>query len=214
MDMGLGKLTDVILHMAEVSENSVNTAINSYVTGKNQVNDILLWSNELGKNYYEVKDLAVELIARYQPVATDLRFIESSLEISYGFFRFGRYALDIAQVLDIFGDLSQCDSTLVQATAKITKEMIHKSIEAYATKDVELAKSIPDMDDYVDEHYRSNLMNIVKNPKQDLKCSLATTLILRYLERIADHSAYIGESVAYIITGEKIERVERVGIPN
>ena len=167
-----------------------------------------------GKNYYEVKDLAVELIARYQPVATDLRFIESSLEISYGFFRFGRYALDIAQVLDIFGDLSQCDSTLVQATAKITKEMIHKSIEAYATKDVELAKSIPDLDDYVDENYRSNIMNIVKNPEQDLKCSLATTLILRYLERIADHSAYIGESIAYIVTGEKIERMERVGIPN
>ena len=47
MDMGLGKLTDVILHMAEVSENSVNTAIHSYVTGKNQVNDILLWSNEI-----------------------------------------------------------------------------------------------------------------------------------------------------------------------
>ena len=43
----------------------------------------------------EVSELTIELIARFQPVATDLRYIKSCMEISYGFSRFGRYAYDI-----------------------------------------------------------------------------------------------------------------------
>ena len=204
----------MLMDMAELSEKSVGTSIDAYVTGRNVVNDIDAWSNELGKNHDDVKDLGVELLARYQPVASDLRFIESALEISYGFFRYGRYALDIAQVLDMFGDLSKCDNSIIQTTAKMTKEMIHMSTEAFATRDVELAKRIKNMDDYVDEKYRTNLMGIAQNPNQDLKCAVSTTLILRYLERIADHSAYIGESVVYIVTGEKTQRMEEVSIPN
>ena len=212
--MGLDRLSDLILEMAEISEKSVNTAIDAYATGKSDVADIKTWSDELRKDHDDVKDLSVELIARYQPVATDLRFIESSLEISYGFYRYGRYALDIAEVLEIFGNLSQCDTSLVQATAKITKEMIHMSIEAFATRDVELAKRVANMDDYVDEKYRSHITGLMRNPAQDLKCAMSTTLILRYLERIADHSAYISESVVYIVTGEKVERMDKVEIQN
>ena len=212
--MGLDRLSDLILEMAEISEKSVNTAIDAYATGKSDVAEIKTWSDELRKDHDDVKDLSVELIARYQPVATDLRFIESSLEISYGFYRYGRYALDIAEVLEIFGNLSQCDTNLVQATAKITKEMIHMSIEAFATRDVELAKKVANMDDYVDEKYRSHITGLMRNPSQDLKCAMSTTLILRYLERIADHSAYISESVVYIVTGEKVERMDKVEIQN
>jgi len=214
MDMGLDRLADLIMEMGGLSEKSVTTAIDAYQTGKNDVADIRTWADDLRKDHDDVKDLAVELIARYQPVATDLRFIESCLEISYGFYRYGRYALDIAQVLEIVGDLSNCDTSLVQATAKITKEMIHMSIEAFATKDVEMAKKVPNMDDYVDEKYRSHITGLMRNPSQDLKCAMSTTLILRYLERIADHSAYISESVVYIVTGEKVERMDKVEIQN
>jgi phosphate transport system protein len=128
------------------------------------------------------------------------------MEISYGFSRLGRYALDIAQVLDMFGSLSNCDHSVVELTAKTTKEMIRMSIDAFANRDLELAKNIPELDDYVDEKYRSNVQDILKNPNQDLRCAISTTLILRYLERIADHSAYVGESVIYIVTGQKSPR--------
>ena len=80
------------------------------------------------------------------------------------------------------------------------------SIDAFANRDLDLAKNIPELDDYVDEKYRSHMQSILRNPNQDLKCAVSTTLILRYLERIADHSAYVGESVVYIVTGEKSPR--------
>ena len=98
-----------------------------------------------------------EVIARYQPVASDLRYIEACLDISYGFSRFGRYAYDISEVMDMFGDLSGCDHSIVEIAAKTTKEMIRMSIDAFANKDVELAKNIEKLDDFVDEKYRMHV---------------------------------------------------------
>jgi phosphate transport system protein len=140
------------------------------------------------------------MIARYQPVATDLRFLKACMEISYGFFRYGRYALDIAEVLEMFGDLSKCDRKFVVQTANKTQEMIRLSSEAFARRDLELARKIPPMDDSIDESYRENVRKTVVG-KGDVKCSMSSALILRYLERIADHATYIAESVEFITTG-------------
>ncbi len=203
MDMGLERITDTMLEMASLSEKSVATAIEAYESGSKLGEEIREWSDELRKQEDEVGELAVELLARYQPVASDLRYIRSCMEISYGFSRFGRYALDIAEVLEMFGDLSSCERTDVELAAKATKEMIRMSIEAFTTRDVELAKKIATMDDYVDDKYRSHIMNVIKQPVANMICAMSTTLILRYLERIADHSAYIGDCVVYIVTGER-----------
>jgi phosphate transport system protein len=204
MDMGLERITDLLSQMAELSEKSVTTSIDAYLAGKKPPEEIRRWSEELRKAEDDVSDLTIEVLARYQPVASDLRFIKASMEVSYGFSRLGRYAFDIAEVLDMFGgSLSNCDHTVVELTAKTTTEMIRMSIDAFTNRDVELAKNIPELDDYVDEKYRTNMLGILKNPDQDLKCAVSTTLILRYLERIADHSAQVAESVIYIVTGER-----------
>jgi phosphate transport system protein len=199
MDMGLEKLNSLMLEMATLSEDAVAEAIEAYLSGKRS-RQVTEWAERLRSLHRQVSELSMELIARYQPVASDLRYIKACFEISYGFFRYGRYAHDIAEVLEMFGDLSKCDHTKVDETAKKTQEMIRMSIDAFTRKDVELARKIPAMDDIVDERYRTTLREVM-NGKGDMKCSLSATLILRYLERIADHATYIGESVVYIVTG-------------
>ncbi|MDH2901364.1 MAG: PhoU domain-containing protein [archaeon] len=206
MDIGLEKLTNLVLEMASLSEKSVSTSIESYSSGKNLTGEIKKWSDELRKMQEDVSGLSIELIARYQPVASDLRFIESCMEISYGFLRFGRYAYDIAEVLEMFGNLSDCDHKNVDVTAKTTKEMIRMSIDAFTKRDLELAKNIEKLDDFVDEKYREHISESLKNPNVNLKCAMSATLILRYLERISDHSAYIGDSVMYIVSGQRSPR--------
>ncbi len=206
MDIGVDKLTNMIMEMAQISEKSVTMSIQSYSEGGNHSEEILRWAEDLRKLQDDVSDLATELIARYQPVAFDLRFIKACMEISYGFFRYGRYAHDIAQVLEMFGDLSQCDHSIVEVTAKTTKEMIRMSIDAFARRDVELAKSIERLDDFVDEKYRSHVQSMINGTMLNVKCAMSATLILRYLERIADHSSYIGDSVVYIVTGQRAAR--------
>jgi len=109
MDMGLNRLQNAIVDMANLAQDSVMKAIQAYAKGEKITQEALKRAKELSTLASEVDELAVELLARYQPVATDLRFIKSCLEIAYGFSRFGRYALDITQVLEIYGDLSECD---------------------------------------------------------------------------------------------------------
>ena len=199
MDMGLDQLNSLLLDMATLSQQAVSASIDAYSKGS-KGDEVRQMSRRLRALHRQVSDLSMEMIARYQPVASDLRFLKACMEISYGFFRYGRYALDITSVLDMFGDLSKCDKQFVVDTAKKTQEMIRMSVEAFAGRDVELARNIPKMDDVVDESYRNNLRATLEK-KGDIRCSLSATLILRYLERIADHASYIGESVEYITTG-------------
>ncbi|MCL4518064.1 MAG: phosphate uptake regulator, PhoU [Thaumarchaeota archaeon] len=206
MEVGLERISKVLLDMATLSEKSVSTAIEAYKENKDVTKDIREWSEELRALQDEVSELAIELITKYQPVASDLRFIKSSMEIAYGFSRFGRYAFDIAEVLEMWGDLSHCDHALVDITAKATFEMIRMSIDAYSNKDVELARNIEKLDDFVDDKYKQHVSKMISDKEIDVRCAMSTALILRYLERIADHSSYIGDCVVYILTGEHAPR--------
>ena len=199
MDMGLDQLNSLLLNMASLSQQAVSATIDAYSKG-GKGTEVRQMAEKLRVLHRQVSDLSMEMIARYQPVATDLRFIMACMEISYGFFRYGRYALDITQVLEMFGDLGRCDRTKVVDTARKTQEMIRMSVDAFARRDVEMARKIPALDDAVDEGYKENLRSMIEG-RVNLRCSLSAALILRYLERIADHATYIGESVEYITTG-------------
>ncbi len=155
----------------------------------------------------DVNELAVEIISRYQPVASDVRFLKSCMEISYGFSRFGRYAFDISQVLRIVGNLSTCDKTEVLKAGEQAKEMIKLSIQAFVEKNVTIAKEVREMDDVIDKIYVDALRQVSTQSNADVKCSISSILILRYLERIADHATYIGDSVVYIVSGQQVPKM-------
>lgn len=206
MDLGLERLRNMVFDMAELSQNTVSTAIDSFVQGRDLRDRIYGWSEELRMLQDEVSELAVEIIARYQPVASDLRFIKSCMEVAYGFSRFGRYAHDISDVVGIFGDLSTCDNRLIKEAGAQAKEMISLSIKAFSERNVELASRLKKMDDVVDNIYLDFVKRSASEREGNLKCVVSATLILRYLERIADHATYVGETVPYIVSGERASR--------
>lgn len=214
LDLGLNRISNIIMDMANLSVRSVDTAIDSYEKGTGSEQQIFEWSEQLRVLQDEVAELAMELIARYQPVATDLRFIRSCMEISYGFSRFGRYAYDIMDIIGTMGSISHCDKSSVLEMANTAREMIHMSIKALQTQDKNAAEKLYEMDDTVDALYRKYLREIItptnkkemKEMAKDPRCYLSTLLILRYMERIADHACYIGDSVHYIATGTSSPR--------
>lgn len=221
LDIGIDRIRDVIMQMSKLSENSVFAAIDSYQNNTNIKKQIFDWSEKLRVLQEEVSDLAVELIARYQPVATDLRFIKSCMEISYGYSRFGRYSYDIVDVLETIGSISDCDKSAVLEAAKTVHEMILVSLQSLQSRDKNAVQKLYEMDDTVDIIYRKHLREIVtssqrskgtqvdyvdkkrnnNNKHHQPHCYISSLLILRYLERISDHACYIGDSVYYIVTG-------------
>ena len=206
LDLGIDRIQNIIMDMAKLSETSVTTAIESYEKGTSTKRVIFEWSEQLRVLQDEVSDLAIELIARYQPVATDLRFIRSCMEIAYGFSRFGRYAYDIVDVLETMGSVATCDKSAVLEMSYTVKEMITISVQALKSKDKDAAEKLYQMDDTVDALYRKYLREAI-SPREitnersfDPRCYISALLILRYLERISDHACYIGDSVHYIVT--------------
>jgi phosphate transport system protein len=212
LDYGLQSMSNLIMDMAELSAKSVDTAIETYEKGGAEKSQVFEWSEQLRVLQDEVTELAVELIARYQPVATDLRFIRSCIEISYGFSRFGRYAYDIIDVLGTVGSVSHCDKSAVMEMADTARKMIRMSVQALKSRDKDAAKKLYEMDDTVDALYRKYLRGVITptnrqgTDMRDPRCYVSSLLILRYLERIADHACYIGDSVYYIVTANSSPR--------
>jgi len=203
MDMGEERLSNAIVDMANLAQDSVIKAIEAYEKGQKATDAARKRADQLLQLSAEVEELGVDLLARYQPVATDLRFIKSCLEIAYGFSRFGRYAYDISLVLETYGDLSNCDKSVVHDLSEKVTGMIERSIQSFKTRDTELARSLRKDDDEVDKVYFKYTAAMANDKTVTVRCALASTLVLRYLERIADHAWYIGDSVVYIVTGSK-----------
>jgi phosphate transport system protein len=212
LDLGIERTRDIIGEMSKISELCVSTVLESYTKGNVKKKEMSEWAEKLRTLQEEVSDLVFELIARYQPVATDLRYIRSCLEVSYVLSRFGGYGYEIVEVLDMMGSISECDKTVVTEAAKVTTEMISLSVSSLDFKDKQASDKLYDMDDIVDHIYREYLRNIVTAKKDsqniyaDPRCVISALHVLRYLERIADHACYIADSISYIVTGKSNPR--------
>lgn len=211
LDIGLDRIRNLIMDMSNISRDSVNAALESYEKGIMLRSQIFEYSEKLRLLQLEVADFATELIARYQPVARDLRFIQSCMDIAYGFSRFGRYSYDIADVLETIGPISECDKSAVIEMAKTVKDMISLSVDSLRKLDKDVSKKLYMMDDSVDALYRSYLRLILTPSKvnyeySEVRCFISALLILRYLERISDHACYISDCVHYIVTADSSPR--------
>lgn len=200
IDPPLKELSAMMAEMGDLSIQSVMLAIDSYLYGRNTVNQVHDISNEITRRYFEVADLTFDIFLRYQPVADDFRLIRSSIEISYGFTRFGRYAYDITQVRNIFGDISECDNSwLVEVSDKV-KTMIKDAVMYFAELDIRKSIEMQKNEDFVDRLYKERLPMLINS--KNTKCALAEALVLRYLERIADHAMFMSDAINYIVTGK------------
>ncbi len=201
IDPHLQNLSEMMKQMSDLSIQSANLAIDSYLGGQNARKQVHELSSQMMNLYDKVGDLTFDMILRYQPVASDFRLIRSSLEISYGFTRLSRYAYDITMVRETFGDLSACKNEVIYTLSGEIKQMIKLAVECFATLDLEKARELRTDEDLVDKYYNKHLPMLIM--LGNVKCALADALVLRYMERMADHAAFVGDSVNYIVTGTR-----------
>lgn len=205
LDTGLEQLTTLLLKMGDMAEKTIRIAITGFMNAKDVGEEILDLSEALLAMSVSVEDKAFELMVKYQPVASDLRIINSYMKIAYDFERYGRYALDIAITQRKFAASQKCayHPDLIEKIAEKVILMVHTSVDALKSNDGEIAKSLATIEKEVDFMYSDYLDKLSKAPPST-KCIISTALVVRYLERIADHATYIGESIYYIATGQKI----------
>ncbi|MDW8021431.1 MAG: phosphate signaling complex protein PhoU [Nitrososphaerota archaeon] len=203
IDEGLDKLRGLIGDMINLASKALRKSIKSTMMGTDYMNEVKRMSDELLFIMDEVSELVVQLLIRFQPVASDLREIKSALQASYDLSRIGRYAANICEITHVMPSHG-CDLGPINDLSKIVIEMVDDIGHAYLAKDLAMAEKVRERDDEVDRLYAEHLKKLIEmGGKMDTACILSMALILRYLERIADHACYIADALSYSITGRK-----------
>ncbi|PMC39634.1 phosphate transport system regulatory protein PhoU [Bacillus sp. UMB0899] len=157
----------------------------------------------------EINDLAILLIAKQQPVATDLRRIIVAIKIASDIERMADFAVNIAKSTIRIGDeplVKPIES--IRKMHKIASKMLSLSVKAFNEEDLVLAKEVADMDDEVDELYGETIreiLDLMSTKKDSFQQLIQLAFICRYIERTADHATNISESTLYLIKGQRYD---------
>ncbi len=207
IDAGLEEQSVLLTRMGELTYETLSLSIKGYLNGLTVQAQVLDMSDMLMLMSEKVEDRTFELIARFQPVASDLRTIKSYMKIGYDFARYGRYALDISTISDQLNGLKECDVWTKEYIEEMSSKvllMVRISVDSLRKHDIALAKTITSTERDVDKLYLDYLNRLINQEQANNKCVISSALMTRYLERIADHATYVCESIVYIVTGEKI----------
>jgi phosphate transport system protein len=207
IDVGLEELSVVLYRMGELTYDTVSLSINGCIHNTDVYAQVREMSDALVSMADQAEDKTFELIARFQPVASDLRIIKSYMKIANDFARYGRYALDISFINERLGGLKECEAWIPQYIEEMSEKvlnMVRTSIDSLRNHNTELAKTVSKTEQEVDKMYFEFLDRLTEKAHATSRCIISSVLIIRYLERIADHATYICESVVYLATGQKV----------
>jgi phosphate transport system protein len=169
---------------------------------------VINMDHEIDEAEVEIEEECLKVLALYQPVAVDLRFLVAVIKINNDLERIGDQAVNIAQrIMTMSKDKKNGEKFFFDYSRMIEKVnyMLNQSLESLVNMDVDMAIEVCQMDDIVDniksEAYRSIKSTMKENPNQ-LSYLINLFLISRHLERLADHCTNIAEEVIYMIEGE------------
>ncbi|MFZ0699095.1 MAG: phosphate signaling complex protein PhoU [Thermoplasmata archaeon] len=155
----------------------------------------------------DVEREAVGFLVKVQPMGRDLREATAVLKAITYLDRIGRYGFDIAWLTSPEGAYDKDElRELLRSMDALAEEMVAKSLEALANDRADLARSVFDEDDRVDEMNRSVYRIVMQELRADpsLTQRIANELLVaRHFERIADHACKIAEKTIYAVTGQR-----------
>jgi phosphate transport system protein len=170
---------------------------------------IIAEDTEIDKQRFSIEEKCIGLIAAQQPTASDLRILVGVLNIIIELERIGDYADGIAKIVIMIGDEPPLKPLIdIPRMGEITIDMINKSIQSFATRDVELAMRVVSMDGVLDGLYDQVFRELLTFMMVDPKTTNRATRLIwvaHNLERAADRATNICERVVFTVTGKMEE---------
>lgn len=209
------KLKKMILALSAKVEESVILAVKSLQNRDEELaTQVIRGDYDVDQAEVEVEEEALKILALYQPVARDLRFLTAVLKINNDLERIGDLATNIAKrTVKICKNPSVPVPEQMIESANRTRDMVRDSLNAFVQLDANLARAVCLRDDRIDELCRDVRkaveVQITEHPEQLSNC-LDVLLASRNIERIGDHATNIAEDVVYLIEGVIIRHRQSV----
>ncbi len=210
-DQELEELNKDILKMGALAEEAIYKSIEALKNRDKEVAKSII-DNDANVDRLEltVDEKCIDLIARYQPMARDLRFITTGMKINAELERIADLATNIAQrVLELADKPILKPLIDIPKLTDVARKMVKDVIDAFVNSDETLARKVILSDSEAD-----NLRNLIQeeliNDYMSKDASTATRavpllLIARHLERICDHATNIAEDVIYMVQAEVVK---------
>ena len=156
----------------------------------------------------EIDELCLQILARRQPVASDLRFITTTLKLVTDLERIADLCVNVCErVIELGAEPGPSEGTAIPVVAAIAKGMVHDALDAFVDHNPEKAREVIDRDATVDAYYAQLFPQLMTQMMSNPSLVTRSTRLLsvgKYIERIGDHATNIAEMVVFMVRGEDV----------
>ena len=205
----LDELKGRLLVMAGLVEQAIQRTIEAYAKRDIALCELVIGCEQaINRMEREIDEMAVELLAMEQPMARDLRFIIAVIRINADLERVGDQAVSVARRVRDLGMFASLDVPVdIPRLGLLAAQMVRRALQAFVEEDAELAESVLQMDDEVDElnwdAYRA-IGAVIRADVEVTDQALNVLIISRSLERVGDHATNIAEDVIFWVRGTDV----------
>lgn len=203
----LNMLNDMLIEMGALIEKAIALAIDALEKQDTELaKQAITFDHEVDQKEKDIESLCLKLLLQQQPVAKDLRLISAALKMITDMERIGDQAADISEItIFLAGQPYIKKLEHIPQMASATAKMVTDSIDAFVKKDLQLAQSVIESDDVVDQLFdtvKSDLIELIRADGSNGEQAIDLLMVAKYLERIGDHAENIAEWVVFSITGK------------
>jgi phosphate transport system protein len=207
------ELKERLLFMASIVEQMICNSVKSLVERDEEIARKVIDEDEPKVNDLEIEidETSINLLALYQPEASDLRTITMVMKINNDLERLGDHAVNIAErAVHLIGEPPVKPLIDIPRMAEVAVEMVRDSLNSFTNANADLASDVRARDDIVDalrDQITRELVTYMISDPPTIERSLELILIARNLERIADLATNIAEDVIFMVKGETVKHV-------
>jgi phosphate transport system protein len=206
----LQRVQDEVLVLGSMIETALVEAVDILKRrDTNAARRLIAQDREINQKRFAIEADVLTIIATQQPVASDMRTLAAVLEIAWELERMGDYAKGITKISLLIGEQPLLKPLVdLPRMAEKARDMLHRALEAFIRRDVELARLIPQEDDEVDALYNQvnrELLTYVMADPSTLDRANFLLWAAHNLERAADRVTNLCERVVFTVTGQMVE---------
>lgn len=205
----LDAISASLVEMANLAGSAMSRATTALLDADLTIAESVITADNLIDNIYrDTEAKAFDLLARQQPVASDLRVIVTSLRMVAELERMGDLALHVAKIARRRYPASAVPPELRATLLKMghtAEEIVAKAGSVIASRDIEMAAQLERDDDVMDNLHRELFVALLADGwEHGIEAAIDITLAGRYYERFADHAVSVARRVVYLVTGERV----------
>ena len=209
-DRDIEALKDLLLRMGVMVEDAISQSIRALLDRDTALAERVMESDaQVDRMELEIDQHTIELIAKMQPAAGDLRFVATIMKITPELERIADLAVDVCErAVELNREPLLKPLIDIPRLARISQEMVRHALDAFVRRDADLARAVIARDDEVDalteQSFRELLTYMLEDPR-NISRAIRLTFVGKYFERIADGATNICEQVVYLVEGKTIK---------